>query len=350
MPGSDPELDTDLLRGFHFTCRPSCGLCCFAEPRVEPSDRSGLLSLAPRVELGEREGASYVRARPNGGACQLLHGLRCSAHAGRPHACREFPVHVHLGTRLQASLVLSCPGVDLTVLMEDVAPGERPPARGLESELAAVRERVNAPVAARLEAARRRRARWVRSLTREGRWVSEESVRETLRRNIPLPGPANFPVRDLPSRANGLEVLPLYYDGRAGPVALSQERNGWGALELRPEGGVAGSPVVVPPPSVPPVLDRDAGALLVGYLRYFLERDLLFGSVVPRMSSKKEGTVTDRVSDELRRIGAVVMSRASFRARVAGASDGRLTRTQLEAGIRATDQDLLDVPTWGDRL
>jgi Fe-S-cluster containining protein len=346
---SDP-LDVRLLNGFQYACQPGCGLCCFAQPRVEPDERAALLRIAPAVEFVAGRGTTYLRAHEGGGACNLLAELSCSAHAVRPHPCQEFPVHVHLGERLQASLVLSCPGVDLGALEEERPFHVRPAPRGFETELASVRRRIDPGTGRRQKEAERRRGRLVRALEREGRWMEEDTVRRQLHDRVPLPAPEDFPAEDPPSAEEGLERLPLYFDGRAGPVALAEGLGGWEALELRAAGGVTRHLGSVPPPASPPELDPAANGLLAGYLRYFLERDLLLAAILPRMAETEEGTVMEWAEEELRSIGAIVVSRAVVRAKLAGAVGERLTRTELAAGIRASDQDLLDVPTWGDRL
>jgi len=343
-------LDTNLLRGFRYACRPDCGLCCFAEPRVYPPERARLLRIAPVPEFVEGGGATYLRARPEGGACGLFVDLRCSAHGTRPHPCREFPIHVHLGHRLQASLVLSCPGVGLEELGDARPFDVREDPVGLDAEMASVLGRIESASPRRLREAGRRRARLVRTLERAGRWVEEEEVRAELRGAIPFPGTVDYPVEDPPSADDGLELLPLYFDGRSGPVALAGGLGGWEALELRSSGGVARHLGAIPPPSVPPRIAREGEALLRGYLAYFLERDLLFASVVPRMVEAEEGSVTEWIEEELRRIGATVVSRALVRAKVSGGGINPLTSAEIADGIRATDQDLMDVPTWGDRL
>jgi Fe-S-cluster containining protein len=350
MIGPVPRLHTDLLRGFRYACRPGCGLCCYAEPRVDPTEKAELLRIAPLTETVEATGASYLRARPEGGACQFLRSNRCSVHALRPHPCKEFPVHVHVGERLQATLVLSCPGVELGTLRDRSLRQELPTPVGLDSELAAVGRRLDPSVTRRMDEARRRRTRLVRVLDRAGRWMEEEEVRSALRGKIPVAAAADYPAEDPPAAEEGLEFLPLYFDGRGGPVGLAEGLGGWEALELRPSGGVERLVGVVPPPASPPALEPPAIGLLSGYLAYFLERDLLFASILPRMAEVSEGTVRDWVEEELRAIGAMVVSRGSVRAKLAGHPGEPLTEADIEAGIRATDQDRLDVPTWGDRL
>jgi Fe-S-cluster containining protein len=347
----DPlPLDIELLHGFEYACQPGCGLCCFAEPRVEPDERGALLQIAPAGRLIEARGATYLASYADGGACNLLRDARCTAHAVRPHPCQEFPVLVHVGSRLQATLVLSCPGVDLAALERTGPYSARAPPRGFDTELASVRSRIGPQVARRRKEGERRKSRIVRALERTGRWVDEDQARSELSDRPLGPGAEDFPAPDPPTAEEGLDRLPLYFDARAGPVALAAGLGGWEALELNPSGGVAHHLGQLPAPTRPPGLDRGAEELLEGYLRYFLARDLLFASLLPRMLDAAEGTVTEWAAAELRMIGALVISRGVIRAKLRGAPGDRLSRDELAAGIRASDQELLDVPTWGDRL
>ncbi len=164
-----------------------------------------------------------------------------------------------------------------------------------------------------------------------------------------MPRPEDFPCEDPPEAADGLERLPLFFDGRPGPVALAGGLGGWELLELRATGG--SEPLgVVPPPDRPPELSVEGQELLRGYLSYFLERDALFGTVIPTIGADSSATVRDEVEAELRAIGAMVLSRADVRKRGLRGGSGALSARDVEEGIRATDQDLLDRPTWGARL
>ena len=344
-----PELDLALLAGFGFACRPDCGLCCFASPRLDRDDEARLRLVAPKVSVVLEGGERCVAARPEGGACQFLDHLRCGVHGARPAPCREFPVSVHIGTRLQATLILSCPGVRLERLAAFPSRGAAVPSPELDAELSSVRARLTPAAERRRVEAERRRRRIVRELKSQGRWIDEVEVRERLLELPLIPGSREYLPEEPPAAEEGLEHLPMYFDGRAGPVALAQALGGWEALELLPEGGARPIGVAVPPDG-PPALERDAEALLGGYLRYWLARDGFLGAVHVGMLSTGEGSVLDATLADLHAIGSDVVARAAVRAKLRGEVGARLTRADVERGIRATDQDWLDRPTWGSRL
>ena len=348
--GPTPALDVSLLAGFHYACRPDCGLCCFAEPRVTPRERTQLLSIAPTLGFVERGREECIAARPEGGACGLLRNLRCGGHPARPSPCREFPISVHLGERLQATVVLSCPGVDLRGLDgPEPAVGDPAPI-GFDEELSRVRARIGPDVPARLKASTARRRRIARHLESDGRWVPESEVRsEWDGRAVEVPESA-FPVESPPEAADGLDLLPLTFAGTAGPWAIAGALGGWEVLELRETGGIARSLGVVPAPERPPLMSADGARLLDRYLHYWLARDVLFGVVHLSMLDDPRGTVSEWVAAELARIGATVLARADVLAAVRGGRPGRLSADDIAVGLRATDQDLLDRATWGSRL
>ena len=348
-PATAPMLDVALLSGFGFSCRPDCGLCCYAEPRVLAEERTRLLQIQPDIEFVRHGEYQFLVSRGDGGSCELLRDHRCDAHSARPHPCREFPVMVHVGTRLQATVVLSCPGTDLAGLRAPGGAGRSGPS-AFELELGSVRERLDVTLARRVEASRRRRLRIARRLESEGRWEEEERVRDALRGSIPLPRDQDFPAVDPPEADDGIERLPLFFDGRPGPVALSSGVGGWELHELSPNGGFSRSLGVVPAPDRLPALTPEAAELLLGYLGYWLERDAFFGALHLDMLEDGEGTVTEWAADELRSVGALTLARAAVRAKVARGEVERLTESDVADGIRATDQDLLDRDSWGERL
>jgi hypothetical protein len=343
-------VDISTLSGFSYACRPECGLCCYAEPLVAPAEKAGLVRIVPEAEFVTRGRYEFLRSHSDGGACLLLETNRCLAHPARPSPCREFPLTAHVGVRVQATVVLSCPGVDLSPLHDYGGPERAAPPRGFDTELAALRARVDGSVRRSLDTSGRRRRQIERTLTADGRWREEDAVRGRLRDQVPTPVADDFPVEGPPSQREGLASLPLFFDRRAGPVALASQAGGWELVELYPTGGVRSSLGVVPPPDRPPALSDDAARTLAGYLRYWLERDLLFGVVHLAMLEDHEGSVTDRVAAELRRIAAVTLSRAHVLATLRHGNVGRLSDDDVRDGLRATDQDLLDRASWGTRL
>ena len=347
---SRQALDTSLLRGLRYSCLPGCGLCCFAEPLVAPTEKEGLLRLIPEAEFFARGGFEFVRSRPNGGACQLLAEHRCTAHSARPEPCREYPLTGYVGTRIQVVAALTCPGIDLTFLDGYRGPETAAPPWGLDAELSSLRAQLSGNIERRLDESGRRRRRIFRALATTGRWVDEEEVRRQLRGHLPIPADDDFPATDPPSREEGLELLPLVFDRRGGPVAFATRPEGWELIELRSKGGVERSLGVTSPPDRLPALSEEAVRLLAGYLRYWLERDQLFGVVHLEMAENDRDTVTDWVVSELRQIAALTIARASVLAVLSRGGAGSLTGADLQQGIRATDQDLLDRPSWGTPL
>ena len=347
---AEPLLDTSALAGLRYECLPGCGLCCYAEPLVVPAEHRSLVQIVPEAEFRSRGGFEFLRSYPDGGACQLLARHRCGAHPARPGPCREYPLFGYVGNRLQAVAVLSCPGVDLAFLEQYGGSATAAPPRGLDAELSALRSRISLRVNRSLEESRRRRRRISRDLEIDGRWVDESEVRRQLQSRLPLPQDGDFPPPDPPPQEGGLDLLPLVFDGRAGPLAFAAGSAGWELLELRPHGGVATSLGLASPPDRLPPLSDEARRVLSGYLRYWLERDQLFAVVHLLMTENRRGDVTDCVAGELRRIGALAISRASVLARLCRGTDGPLSRTDLQQGIRATDQDLLDREGWGIRF
>jgi Fe-S-cluster containining protein len=344
-----PELDVQLIRGFRFACRPDCGLCCYAAPRVEPEERTRLLQIAPEAEFLGRRSDQFIASRADGGACQFLEANRCRVHGARPHPCQEFPLTVHVGRRLQASLVLSCPGIDLTALPTLATSGSPPDPSGLGSELDAARERLGPETERRLSATARRGRKVEGALAADGRWQDDHDVRRALGTHLPLPTPGDFPVEDPPSASDGLDRLPLFFDHRPGPLGIARGLGGWEVLEFSAQGG-ATLVGVIAPPERPPALDEAARILLEGYLRYSLARDAFLASVHLDMLEGEGGTVAEWTADELRVLGATVLARGSVRAKLHGSAGTTLTANDVENGIRATDQDWLDRPSWGERL
>ncbi len=286
-----------------------------------------------------------IPARPDGGACRFLRQERCTVHSARPFPCREYPLSVHGADRWQATVVLTCPGVNVDGLegwVRTGAPDSAP--EGFTEELGAVRAELASAAPSILDAAGRR---WHRALRSEGIGPDPGSVarlRATVWEARPFPTDEHLRQIDLPEGDEGLAQLPLYFDAARGRVAIAASVDGAELLTLRESGGIGESLARYPTPSRLPVLGAEARALLEGYLGYVLQRDAFLGAV---LEAREEGELAERLGEELRRVGADVISRAVWRAQLGGRDGGRLDADQIWDGIRATDADLLDRPTVG---
>ncbi|MCI4329794.1 MAG: YkgJ family cysteine cluster protein [Thermoplasmata archaeon] len=338
-----PRIDLALLGGFRFQCRPGCGLCCFAEPAVTAAERHQLVQIEPELAFVEgARGWAFLTSRPNGGACELLTDTRCRTHATRPTPCQQFPITVHVSDRAQASLVLSCPGIDAAgILRWSGGPPIPVGPRGLDAELDAAD------------------AEWVRSGTereldrhavRRGRSVSLHdlaALRAGLHRELPWPVDEDFPSEEPPDPSDGLAGLPVTFVPGHGRVAFATHAGGWMLFELSEAGDEPGTLGVIPPPTATPEVTTQGEQLLRGYLHYLLERDDAVEGVLAQEAP--EGSVEEGLAADLIRTAATVLSRASVLQRLDG-RDGALDAADLWEGVRATDAEWLDRPTTGRRF
>lgn len=344
-------LDLSLVEPFRFSCRPGCALCCFTTPAVAPEERSRLVAIAPSVRLLPGEGGfTYVASHPEGGACELLHDLRCSAHSARPFPCRTYPVSVHLGLQTQASLVLACPGVDLSPLRGG-GPGGHDEPSGLEEEIRTVkRELERPPSIRRRDEARQEFERAVHRLELEGRWSDPDRILDRVvssaLRNLPRAFPSPMP----PAREEGLDALPFLFDPEHGRVALAGSSAGWTLLTLSPAGGGGPELGTYPEPAWLPPFDPEAERFLAGYLRYAASRQSLVGQVLLELLAEDDRPLAEAMEAEVTAIASDVITRGLILDALHGRGAGHLDLSLVEQGIRATDAELLDRPSVGHVL
>ncbi len=342
------DLDTRLIEGFDFVCRPGCGLCCFTTPRVDGREEAQirqLLPSAPLIELSDQEVG--IEARPYGGACQFLSASRCAIRHVRPSPCRIFPISVHLGFRAQASIVLTCPGVSLEPLT-----GRPAAARGgLEMELEAARARLHVVGTERLE--RYREAFDARRAARGFSGPAEaeaRALRSRLHPWVDTLDPGTVPSGEIPPVSVGLERLPLVPSSTAGPLALGRQGARWLLLELRAEGGRPEPRFSARTPGRLLPMTADAERLWRGYLHYWVERDALLGIVEAAAEPTDSAEFEQGLKSELEEIAGEVLDRGAFLASTVATAAGRLDAPAVALGIRATDMDLLDRSSAGERL
>ena len=345
--------DYQLVEGFRYRCLPSCGLCCYTTPAVAPGERDRLIRLDPAAPLLETTvGWAKIASRPEGGACYFLHEERCGCHAARPATCGEFPLTVHVAERVQVSIVLTCPGVDLTALMgRGTGVPLGPVSSDFMSEMKFVeREVEQAQATGDLRWASQRRRSVERRLGRVGIWQSEEEVRARLRGTLTDMVPEELLHEEPPPEEEPLESLPMFHDPALGRVAWRPHTGGVEFLSLRESGGIAQHLGVFASPTRSPGLDAPSRSLLLGYLRYVLERDATIGAAYDHLLEADPALPEEVVAEDLTLIANQVVRLAVLRRALTSDRRGELTVKDLENGIRATDMDILDRPTVGLRL
>ena len=348
-------VDAGLLRGFRFACQPNCGLCCFATPQLRPTERTRLLRLDPAVVLEESpEGWTGIALQGPGGACSLLDDYRCRFHADRPLPCRLYPIHLHAGLRVQATLVLSCPGVDLAGLAASgpaaSLPADSDDGLGTERQtIAALTQTPDFPtVVAEAQADHDRLRRRSRGVSHPG---EEARARVRWASRPPAIRSGDFPAPAGPSEEDGLESLPIFHDRAHGIVAIAETAGGIDLLALDPRGGVKDRIGTYPLPVRRPALEPAAATLLSGYLGHLALRDAFADAV--RFRWWEEGDAVgflELFEEELRNAGTTVLARSTLRAMLAGRPGGVLDAAAVAEGIRATDAELLDQPVVGRNL
>jgi len=112
MPEPLP-LDMSELEGRKFICKDPCKLCCLCQPECLPEEVDFFKKNHPdRLVLKKEPHRHYALALKKGqGSCSFLNNGLCEVYAHRPHFCRQFPFHIHVGSRAQVELDLSCRGV-----------------------------------------------------------------------------------------------------------------------------------------------------------------------------------------------------------------------------------------------
>jgi Fe-S-cluster containining protein len=344
------EVDFGPLQGFRFTCRPDCSLCCYATPAVSAVERQRLIGILPELPPAPPgEEFTYLPAREEGGACGLLKEARCQAHPLRPFPCRSYPVHTHFGYRVQLSLVLACPGLTPPEPSRWGVSGARlaSPA-GLDGELGAVREELaGLPVGAWIAEHAARVDRIARKLNRQGRWEKPADVLARLLADPPGPDPSgelSLP----PTGIRNLEELPLFFDPKYGRVIIRDGEDGTYELaSIREAGGIGDRLGRFALPEVPPALGAIAGQRLAGYARYLLHRDHFAWAALHELECGAEGTVGERLEEDLVEALTECVNRASVIEQLHGGSGLQLDEGALLQGLSSVDAELLDRPSLG---
>ncbi|HEV2519005.1 MAG TPA: YkgJ family cysteine cluster protein [Thermoplasmata archaeon] len=343
-------IDLSLLVGASFRCRPQCGLCCYTTPAVSGPEAAQLIHLDPATPLLEGDGGwGFVASQGDGGACHFLARTRCGAYGVRPFTCREFPISVHLGLRAQATVVLSCPGVEFpgwSAGPGDPEGSETP--QGLEEELAAVdREFRQAPAAMRLKENARRWAAFRRRQDRADAWQEPDEIRRSLGPRMRSLVRDAFPPPAPPSRSEGIESLPIVFEPGVGRLGIAEHRGGWELLSLEEGGSPPGSLGIWPPADEPPQMTPEGERALDRYLDYLLRREFTYWAAAAQIPRADARSLLDEVRSDIGRFGAMVLARAELIDRFRHGESSTLDGPLVWAGVRATDGEFLDRPTLG---
>jgi Fe-S-cluster containining protein len=106
------QVDLGELEGRRFQCIDDCGLCCLCQPELLEGELPYFKRNHPERVVAKRQPHKHfaLAMKKKVGSCTFLDHRRCTIYNMRPHYCRQFPFHVHVGDRVQVELDLSCRG------------------------------------------------------------------------------------------------------------------------------------------------------------------------------------------------------------------------------------------------
>jgi len=97
-------------------CPKGCAYCCLCPPGLLDGEVEAIVGACEdsaltlgKDRMGDSERA--VQVQGDRGACSFLDDRRCKVYKSRPHFCRQYPVMVYSGWRIQLSAIRSCRGL-----------------------------------------------------------------------------------------------------------------------------------------------------------------------------------------------------------------------------------------------
>ncbi len=372
--------------GKYLECIEGCALCCLCQPELVGEENftfSGdpLLSkaLVGRSITGTVTGSYFLKLKGGAGSCHFLDDRRCTIYERRPIYCRMFPVHVHVGDRVQINVNLSCRGVngkgrgtDMTELAEHaIAMADYMGLQEISREISVTYDDFCA------------------SLPTGSEWLTRNAL---VQLSLDLLSEHGFPrfierLASLPSMGQGslsgpgnvrkamVEAVPLDLTGSALdgardtfslrkvsdlPVWTDEEMN-WivcrivgkhievnrlsdtGGLELRSRFPLSDISLLEP--------DPEGRMVMEDHCRRLIERDLTYGYAAFVCRSDPEGDVKDFPEYYFGCL-ATLFTDLWWRTSLAAAFRGceRIDDSTAMDGIRAFDMDFLDLPSLGGFL
>ncbi len=366
---NDVQVDYSELRGRHFTCLGKCGLCCLCQPELLPQEEAFFRRNFPnrlvRKQIPHKHTALALR---NGsGSCQFLSGRRCTIYQDRPHYCRAFPLHIHVGNRVQVELDLSCRGV-----WDDKGEDALDIGRGMVSENRAAIERT-------LQEAGRVYDQFFHNCQDSGIFYSSELLREDLSKKMDkmsdlsylatvLDSSAEDELMALPSSARAVNMKDLEMAAREtsleslsartlleSPVYCDEEgdwnvfslKNGSLRWDILNEEGVMGIVRSIDPSEVKLLEPSGKGRdLFIDYLKLLNNRDSMLGYAFFLVDQfGYEDPLPNVYFGAIATAALDLLWRSSLLAHTRGQK--ALDESGVREGIIFYDMDRLDAPTIG---
>lgn len=348
------EVDLTELEGRRFRCLPGCGFCCTVSPALVEREPVAL-GANPRVSPFIVREAGRVGLALSDGACACLGADRaCAIYNDRPLACRLFPLHVHLGERVQVSANAGCPGVG-----DEGEPLAHVARRALDAALTP---------AARREAERARLnfREFHRRCERMGAPASRD---ELIAAFVPLasalarPGAVGALYAIIADGRLGIEDVPTSLSDKAAPweeiaretfvpdpsgrpTRVDPATLAWGDARVEADRVLSDGRPDVALADLPLPVDSGAADVLPRYFETLVRREHALGHAARIVDATGyEATLPAAFGRMLADAAAATHLRSGLVARWRGAA--RVAAPDAEAGIRWHDMAFLSQPTIG---
>ena len=373
------ETDVSLLNGLSLKCLDGCAYCCLCMPEVMANEEEFFRRNHPKALSGEYvphagRRSQNIILQGDAGACHFLKNRKCTIYEYRPQMCRQYPISIYLGRKIQPTPILSCRGLNAGGAGNQLAPAFAEMLKSydpkyLESELRKCEgnfsvfrkraERAGAFISQQDAAAlflplvpKMADANFIsRAIT----FANSEEIPadpEALLSEILAAPPedANEYIREIESEAFEQEDpanLPVFIDRDLTWRVFSKEEDTIVEYELTENGNMAPKARInFDGVSLLP-LDVAAGAELINYLQLNLRRDFFYD--VAALAAKEEEFERHLAAVYLELLAQTALSvwwRASLVAKTKGAKT--LDKEFIRDGIVFYDADFLDSDSIGE--
>jgi Fe-S-cluster containining protein len=110
------EFEDSEIKGLALRCDGRCAYCCLCPPGLLEVETEAIVNACHEKAgyIGQDrlgDSARAISTQGDWGACVFLENKACMIYESRPHFCRQYPLQVYSGWRLQASAIRSCRGL-----------------------------------------------------------------------------------------------------------------------------------------------------------------------------------------------------------------------------------------------